>query len=152
MSLPPVLEDRKDPKGNPVPAVLALDHLVLTVADIPRTVDFYERALGMTAETFRPADGSTRTALRFGAQKINLHQAGAEFAPMAQRPVPGSADLCFLTDAPLSDWQAHLEAEGVAVEQGPVPRSGAAGPILSLYLRDPDGNLIEVATPLPPAS
>jgi catechol 2,3-dioxygenase-like lactoylglutathione lyase family enzyme len=124
----------------------SLDHLVLTVADVAATVDFYERVLGMLAETFRPADGSERRALKFGAQKINLHPMGGEFEPKAMTPMAGSPDLCFLTEAPLADWQEHLSAEGVAVEAGPVRRTGATGPILSLYIRDPDGNLIEIAT------
>ncbi len=127
--------------------VASLDHLVLTVADIDATVAFYERALGMTSESFRPADGTVRTALKFGHQKINLHRAGAEFEPKAQAPRPGSADLCFLTNTPLADWQAHLARLGIAIELGPVPRTGATGPITSIYLRDPDGNLIEVSVP-----
>jgi len=127
------------------PAVEALDHLVLTVRDIGATLAFYG-VLGMDAVTFRAADGSTRHALRFGRQKINLHEAGAEFAPHAASPVPGSADLCFLTTTPLGAWQAHLAARGIAVEAGPVARSGAEGPITSLYIRDPDGNLVEIAT------
>ena len=129
--------------------VTSLDHLVLTVADIGETVAFYTMVLGMRAERFQPADGSTRTALTFGAQKINLHLAGAEFDPKATTPTRGSADLCFLTDTPLDDWQAHFAAHGVAIEDGPVARTGATGPILSLYVRDPDGNLIEVSIPEP---
>lgn len=125
--------------------VISLDHLVLTVADVDRTVAFYTQALGMQAEIFRPADGSTRTALSFGSQKINLHLAGAEFLPKACDPVPGSADLCFLTETPLDTWRDHLAALGIPVELGPVARTGATGPILSIYLRDPDGNLIEVS-------
>ena len=125
--------------------VTALDHLVLTVADIAATVTFYTQGLGMTGETFQPADGTTRTALTFGNQKINLHQARAEFEPKAARPTPGSGDLCFLTDTPLADWQAHFASQGIAVERGPVPRTGATGPLMSLYVRDPDGNLIEVS-------
>ena len=125
--------------------VTALDHLVLTVRDIARTVAFYCDVLGMAREEFRTADGDVRIAVKFGAQKINLHVAGAEFEPKAHAPTPGSADLCFLTDTPLADWQAHLAHRGVAVEQGPVARTGATGPITSLYLRDPDGNLIEVS-------
>lgn len=124
--------------------VTALDHLVLTVSDIPESVAFYE-GLGMVAEVFHPADGSTRTALRFGAQKINLHQAGAEFSPKAAHPGPGTADLCFLSDTPLTDWTRHLATIGITIEHGPIPRTGATGPILSIYLRDPDGNLIEVS-------
>ncbi len=126
----------------------SLDHLVLTVADIAATVDFYQGVLGMEAETFTPADGSSRTALKFGAQKINLHRDGAEFAPKARNVQPGSADLCFLTERPLLQWQAHLVAQGVAVEEGPVQRTGATGPILSIYIRDPDGNLLEIANPV----
>lgn len=129
------------------PVVNALDHLVLTVADIERTTAFYAETLGMMPEIFCAADGSERHALRFGRQKINLHKAGAEFEPKAQAARPGSADLCLLTQAPLADWQAHLAALNVAIELGPVVRSGAVGPIMSLYLRDPDGNLIEVAAP-----
>ena len=119
-----------------------LDHLVLTVADIDRTVEFYTRVLGMRAETF----GEGRRALRFGRQKINLHQAGREFEPKAARPLPGSADLCFVTDVPLEEVQQHLAACGVPVEEGPVDRTGAVGPIRSVYVRDPDANLLELST------
>lgn len=127
--------------------VTSLDHLVLTVADMQATLTFYGRVLGMTAETFRPSDGTTRNALKFGAQKINLHPQGGEFDPKAKSPNPGSADLCFLTDTPLADWQRHLAEQGVEIEEGPVARTGATGPITSLYIRDPDGNLIEISTP-----
>ena len=125
--------------------VQSLDHLVLTVGDIAETVGFYEGVLGMVAEVFTARDGTTRTALKFGSQKINLHKAGAEFAPHAATPARGSADLCFLSDKPLMQWQAHLAAQGVGIEDGPVERTGATGPILSVYIRDPDGNLIEIA-------
>lgn len=118
-----------------------LDHLVLTVADIDATVAFYTKALGMDVVTF----GAGRKALTFGNQKINLHAYGKEFAPKAERPTPGSADLCFLTTEPLPEVIAHLNACRVAVIEGPVPRTGAQGPIVSLYIRDPDGNLIEIA-------
>ena len=130
------------------PTVQSLDHLVLTVADLDVTLAFYTEVLGMRAERFTPADGSQRWALRFGSQKINLHQAGAEFLPKAARPTTGSADLCFLSDTPLADWQAHLDALKVSPDEGPVRRSGAEGPILSLYLRDPDGTLIELSNRL----
>jgi catechol 2,3-dioxygenase-like lactoylglutathione lyase family enzyme len=119
-----------------------LDHLVLTVADVERTVGFYTWVLGMTAETF----GGGRRALHFGQQKINLHQAGREFEPKASRPTPGSADLCFVTTTPVEEVAAHLAAQGVAVEEGPVERTGALGPMRSVYLRDPDGNLLEIST------
>jgi catechol 2,3-dioxygenase-like lactoylglutathione lyase family enzyme len=119
-----------------------LDHLVLTVADVEATCAFYARVLGMAVVTF----GEGRKALSFGRQKINLHQAGHEFEPKAQRPTPGSADLCLIAEGALADVQAHLAACGVAVEQGPVARTGALGPIRSVYFRDPDLNLIEVST------
>lgn len=119
----------------------ALDHLVLTVADIAVTTDFYRRVLGMEPVTF----GGGRTALAFGSQKINLHQAGAEFEPKARTPLPGSADLCFRTATPMDAVLAHLAAEGVAVADGPVRRTGARAPLLSVYIRDPDGNLVELS-------
>lgn len=117
-----------------------IDHLVLTVADIPRTVDFYQRVLGMRHEVF----GEGRSALAFGQQKLNLHQAGREFEPKAAHPLPGAIDLCLVTTWPLERLLAHLAAEGVAVEEGPVRRTGALGPIESVYVRDPDDNLIEI--------
>lgn len=122
----------------------SLDHLVLTVADVEATCTFYQRVLGMQVVNF----GAGRKALAFGAQKINLHQAGREFEPKAQRPTPGSADLCFLSSVPLPQVQAHLAACGVSVSEGPVQRTGAQGPILSVYFRDPDLNLIEVSNRL----
>lgn len=127
------------------PAPDAIDHFVLTVASIDETADFYERALGMRRETFRAADGTARVALRFGAQKINLHEAGREFDPKARVPTRGSADFCLLTSAPLSAWIERFDDAGVPIVEGPVQRSGAEGPILSIYVRDPDGNLVEIA-------
>jgi catechol 2,3-dioxygenase-like lactoylglutathione lyase family enzyme len=118
-----------------------LDHLVLTVRDVDATCSFYVRVLGMQLVTF----GEARKALAFGRQKINLHQAGREFEPKAALPTPGSADLCLITDVPLDEVIAHLTACGVAVVEGPVMRTGATGPIRSVYFRDPDGNLIEVS-------
>ena len=128
-----------------MPKVSALDHLVLTVADIDVTTAFYQTVLGMQSEVFQVADGSNRTALCFGRHKINLHPKGGEFDPKAAHPTPGSADLCFLTETPLSDWQRHLAGLRIGIEGGPVRRTGATGPIRSIYLRDPDGNLIEIA-------
>ena len=128
-----------------VPYISALDHLVLTVANIAQTVAFYRDILGMQALQFSIADGSKRWALVFGAQKINLHLAGAAFAPHAVSPSSGSADLCFLSPTPLANWQAHLATHGVDVIDGPVARSGALGPIQSLYIRDLDGNLLEIS-------
>ncbi|MGO7037791.1 VOC family protein [Rhizobium acaciae] len=118
-----------------------LDHLVLTVADIAITCDFYSRILGMSVETF--AEG--RKALKFGDQKINLHQAGREFDPKATHPTPGSGDLCFIAETPLADVIADLQAAGVLIEEGLVERTGATGRLRSVYFRDPDGNLIEVS-------
>jgi catechol 2,3-dioxygenase-like lactoylglutathione lyase family enzyme len=119
-----------------------LDHLVLTVADIDATVDFYTRVLGMEAVTF----GAGRTALAFGRSKINLHRAGHEFEPKAHRPMPGSADLCLIADGPLEQVIEDLAEHGVPIEEGPVERTGATGSIRSVYFRDPDLNLIEVST------
>jgi len=127
--------------------VRALDHLVLTVSDITKTVRFYTQVLGMRGMQFDAADGSRRWALKFGQSKINLHQKGREFAPRAAHPQTGSADLCFLTDAPIDDWLTHLAIHQVEIEEGPVRRTGATGPIVSVYLRDPDQNLIEVSVP-----
>jgi catechol 2,3-dioxygenase-like lactoylglutathione lyase family enzyme len=118
-----------------------LDHLVLTVADIDVTCDFYARVLGMGVVTF----GEGRRALSFGSQKINLHQAGREFEPKADRPTPGSADLCFIAETPLDRVVAHLQTEGIEIEQRPVDRTGATGAIRSVYFRDPDRNLIEIS-------
>ena len=123
-----------------------LDHLVLTVADVDATLDFYSRVLGMRLVTF----GEGRKALAFGNQKINLHQAGREFEPKAERPTPGSADLCFIVATPLGEVIAHLEAHRVPIVEGPVKRTGATGPIRSVYLRDPDFNLIELSNLMEP--
>ena len=117
-----------------------LDHLVLTVADLPATVAFYT-ALGMAHTTF----GAGRTALTFGSSKINLHEAARPIRPHAQRPTPGSADVCLVVDGPLDDVVEHLGTVGVAIEEGPVDRTGATGPIRSVYVRDPDGNLVELS-------
>lgn len=121
-----------------------LDHLVLTVRDLDETIAFYSSVLGMQAVTF--AGG--RKALAFGAMKINLHQAGKELEPKAQQPTPGSADLCFITSVPIQDVVAHLAGCEVKLLEGPVERTGAQGPILSVYFRDPDMNLIEVSNRL----
>jgi catechol 2,3-dioxygenase-like lactoylglutathione lyase family enzyme len=120
--------------------VVGIDHLVLTVASIPATVAFYERVLGMTTETF----GAGRTALRFGPHKINLHQADNTFDPKAERPTCGSGDLCFLVDS-LDGIEAHLAACDVPVLVARSTRTGARGPITSVYIRDPDQNLIELS-------
>lgn len=121
--------------------VKAIDHIVLTVKDIDATCAFYARVLEMSVITF----GGNRRALSFGAQKINLHQSGREFEPKAKKPTPGSADLCFVTSMDISDVVEHLRACGVELLEGPVQRTGAVGPVTSVYFRDPDGNLIEVS-------
>ena len=119
-----------------------IDHLVLTVADLHRTVAFYTDVLGMTVETF----GEGRTALRFGQQKINLHVRGAEFEPRAAAAGTGTADFCLVTSTPLEEVQAELAASSVPVEVGPVTKQGALGPMQSVYVRDPDRNLVELST------
>ncbi|AWP12237.1 putative glyoxalase domain-containing protein 5 [Scophthalmus maximus] len=118
-----------------------LDHLVLTVKSVPDTIHFYTSVLGMEVVTFK----GNRKALSFGQQKFNLHQLGQEFEPKAKHPTSGSADLCLITNTPLATVAAHLKVCGVEIEEGPVERSGAVGPITSLYFRDPDHNLIEVS-------
>jgi catechol 2,3-dioxygenase-like lactoylglutathione lyase family enzyme len=121
--------------------ILRIDHIVLTVKDIQTTVQFYESVLGMRREAF----GAGRVALKFGQQKINLHQYGKEFEPRADTPLPGSQDLCFITDIAPPDAMAHVQGLGVEILEGPVARTGATGQITSFYFRDPDLNLIEVA-------
>lgn len=121
--------------------IVRLDHFVLTVASIERTCAFYERVLGMACVTF----GNGRKALAFGQQKINLHEVGKEFEPKAHRPTAGSADFCLITDTPLAEVIAHLQRQQVVIEEGPVARTGAIGPIQSVYIRDPDNNLVEIA-------
>jgi catechol 2,3-dioxygenase-like lactoylglutathione lyase family enzyme len=117
-----------------------LDHLVLTVANVDATTAFYTSALGMELVTF-----NSRKALRFGEQKINLHQAGNEFEPKAAHPTPGSGDLCFITKTSLGDVISHLTSKNFSIELGPVERTGAVGKMRSIYLRDPDSNLIEIS-------
>ena len=121
--------------------VTKIDHLVLTVLDIEQTKDFYQRVLGMKAVFF----GDGRVALRFGEQKINLHRAGSEIEPKATYPLPGSADICFITETELKEAMQHVENQGVEIIEGPVTRTGANGSLLSFYFRDPSGNLVEVA-------
>lgn len=121
--------------------IKSLDHLVLTVANIEAACQFYQQALGMKVISF----GAGRKALQFGQQKINLHLSGQEIKPNARQATPGSADLCFLTDTPLDAVTAHLDELNIPIELGPVPRTGAVGNLLSLYLRDPDGNLLEIS-------
>ncbi|NWU54243.1 GLOD5 protein, partial [Dromas ardeola] len=127
---------------NPPPCFIqCLDHLVLTVKSIEDTVAFYSKVLGMEVVTFK----GNRKALRFGNQEFNLHEAGKEFEPKARCPVRGSADICLITQVPLDQLLDHLKVCGVIIEEGPVARTGAVGPITSIYFRDPDENLIEVS-------
>lgn len=118
-----------------------LDHLVLTVKDLAATHKFYSEVLGMEVVTF--AEG--RTALRFGEQKINLHEVGSNLHPRAQAPTSGSGDLCFITSVPMAEVIQHLKDCGVEIVAGPGPRTGARGVLESVYIRDPDQNLIEVS-------
>ena len=121
--------------------IKSIDHFVITVADLEATLTFYETVLGFSRSVApgRPA------ALKFGAQKINVHQAEQTFDPKAKRPTSGAADFCLVADLPLAEVKEHIEKNGVAIELGPVRRAGARGEMTSLYFRDPDGNLIEVS-------
>lgn len=121
--------------------IKSLDHLVLTVKDIDKTVEFYTTILGMEKEIFK----ENRVALKFGSQKINLHQLGAEFEPKALNVKEGSSDLCFITQINIVEFKSHIESLGVPIIEGVVKRTGAMGEIHSIYLRDPDGNLIEIS-------
>lgn len=122
-----------------------IDHFVLMVADIEASLRFYERALGFEREVFSGPDGQTRFALRFGQQKINLQDRDTATPTKAARPTAGSGDFCVIAAVPLAEVAQHLAAVNVVLEAGPVPRRGAVGPINSLYFRDPDGNLVEIA-------
>ena len=121
--------------------ISALDHLVITVDNIEASCTFYQNVLGFEILSFE--DG--RKALRVGDQKINLHEAGNELSPCARHPTPGSADLCFITPQPIDHYMDHLNKNGISIELGPVKRTGARGPINSVYFRDPDQNLLEVS-------
>ncbi|ESY66063.1 virulence protein [Mesorhizobium sp. LNHC252B00] len=130
---------------NKLDMIAGIDHFVLTVASLEVTCDFYQRVLG-----FERIDTPGRpTALAFGTQKINVHEVSRTFEPKAKAPTPGSGDFCLITDRPLGEVSTHLAANDVVVELGPVERVGARGPMISVYFRDPDGNLIEVSEYLP---
>ena len=125
----------------PQPRLSGIDHYVLSVENVEKSCAFYTRVMGARVITF----GDNRHAIQIGAQKINLHPAKSVHTPLAKHPTPGSADMCFLSDSALADWQGHLQACDIDIVLGPVERTGARGPILSLYIYDPDGNLIEIA-------
>jgi catechol 2,3-dioxygenase-like lactoylglutathione lyase family enzyme len=118
-----------------------IDHLVLTVQNVEASCTFYTKVLGMKAVAFQGG----RKAVVFGNQKINFHESGQEFDPKASRPTPGSADLCLIANEPLTKIKSHLDNCGVIIIEGPVDRTGALGPMSSIYIRDPDQNLIEIA-------
>ena len=126
-------------------SITHIDHLVLTVKDIPVSLEFYSRVLGMYAIQFNGTDGTPRVALTFGSQKINLHELGNEFEPKAQIPASGSADLCLITETKLKQAMDYVNSCNIEIIEGPVKRTGATGTLLSFYIRDPDQNLIEIA-------
>ena len=123
--------------------ISTFDHVVIATKNLERCLDFYTRVLGMKVENY----GANRIALRFGNHKFNVHPPGYEASIKARIPTPGSLDMCFLADRPLDEVIAHLKRENVAIEEGPVIRAGARFPIRSVYLRDPDENLIEISEP-----
>ncbi|KAM9180350.1 glyoxalase domain-containing protein 5 [Dugong dugon] len=132
----------RDNSQTPPPCLIhRLDHIVMTVKSIKDTTMFYSKILGMEVVTFK----GNRKALCFGDQKFNLHEVGKEFEPKAAHPVPGSLDICLITEMPVEEMVQHLKACDVLIEEGPVPRTGAKGPIMSIYFQDPDRNLIEVS-------
>jgi catechol 2,3-dioxygenase-like lactoylglutathione lyase family enzyme len=126
-----------------------LDHIVLTVSDIGESLRFYERALGFERELFRGPEGQPRFALKFGQQKINLQDRTTDTPTKAKQPTLGAADFCVIAAIPLDEMVKHLRVIGVEIEAGPVPRRGALGPLRSIYFRDLDGNLVEVAEYVP---
>jgi len=130
--------------------ITSIDHIVMTVADPDATIAFYCDVLGMELQSFQPADGSpARRALCFGTQKINLHDAASPYVPHARQPVVGAVDLCFLSEMPIADWQDRFADHGIELEHGPVEKTGATGPLWSVYVRDPDGNLVEISNLMP---
>uniref|UniRef100_A0A8C6QYF9 Glyoxalase domain-containing protein 5 n=1 Tax=Nannospalax galili TaxID=1026970 RepID=A0A8C6QYF9_NANGA len=139
---PTSASQRRSSSQIPSPCLIhKLDHIVMTVKSIKDTTMFYSKILGMEITIFK----GDRKALCFGDQKFNLHEVGKEFEPKAAHPIPGSLDICLITEAPLEDVIERLKACNVPIEEGPVPRTGAKGPIMSIYFRDPDRNLIEVS-------
>jgi catechol 2,3-dioxygenase-like lactoylglutathione lyase family enzyme len=133
------------PNPDPQPRITGLDHLVLTVREIPATIAFYSEVLGLEPLQF---DGG-RVGLQAGDQKINLHPAGGEYVPHAARPSPGSADFCLRCATDVDEVAASIRRRGVAIEHGPADKVGARAPLRSIYVRDPDGNLVEIANERP---
>ena len=126
--------------------IKSIDHIVLTAQNIEQTITFYCDVLGMQLESFTPPDGSpARKALKFGDQKINLHDAKAPYVPHAKNPTSGAIDICFLSDLPIQEWIERFELHNIPIENGPVQKTGATGPLMSIYVRDPDGSLIEIS-------
>ena len=126
--------------------IKSIDHIVLAAQDTDKTIQFYCGVLGMTLDSFTPADcSSERLALCFGCQKINLNQRSSPYMPHAQNPISGAVDICFLSDTPIEEWTKIFTQYSIPVEEGPIAKTGATGPLYSIYVRDPDGNLIEVA-------
>ena len=126
--------------------ITAIDHIVLPAKDLKKTIWFYCDVLGMKLQKFvPPGGGATRLALSFGQNKINLHDVNQPYEPHAKVPVAGALDICLLSDEPVDQWCKRLAALGIEVELGPVPRTGATEPLRSIYLRDPDGNLVEIS-------
>lgn len=129
--------------------ITAIDHIVLSAKDLERTVWFYCEVLGMQLQEFVPADGGeTRLALSFGTNKINLHDVNQPYQPHARTPVAGSLDICLLSDNPVDAWCKRVAVFGIEVELGPTARTGSTGPLRSIYIRDPDGNLVEISNVL----
>ncbi|MDA8553221.1 VOC family protein [Alphaproteobacteria bacterium] len=126
--------------------IKAIDHIVLSANDLGKTIWFYCDVLGMELQRFTPpAGGDERLALGFGSNKINLHDVRKPFEPHTRNPTIGSLDICFLSDKPVDQWREHVLSFDIPIELGPVQRTGATGPLLSIYLRDPDGNLVEIS-------
>tara|TARA_B100000927_G_scaffold17884_1_gene13836 strand:+ start:69 stop:464 length:396 start_codon:yes stop_codon:yes gene_type:complete len=126
--------------------ISSIDHIVLTSKDVDKTIEFYTKILGMTLELFPVAnEQNKRLALKFGNQKINIHDASSPFSPHAKNPTSGSIDICFLSHVDLTEWSKIFAANNITIENGPIRKTGATGSLMSLYVRDPDGNLIEIS-------
>ena len=126
--------------------ITSIDHIVLTSKDVDKTIEFYTKILGMTLELFPVAnEQNKRLALKFGNQKINIHDASSPFSPHANNPTSGSIDICFLSHVDLTEWSKIFAANNITIENGPICKTGAIGPLMSLYVRDPDCNLIEIS-------